>query len=162
MILRTLLRLFDVGIGLYGFALLAVLVALTAIYISVVGVEQAMPRPTPNVQNPPMYPNAENVKWGDDVMLSGVLGEEMQEVAIGRVLTFDTTDPPEAVVSYYKEAMPKEGWSPPSQPEIESNRLVFSYSERKWLRKTRKIYVVMVEVTSISDQRTSVKVTMLP
>src|SRR5438874_1431925 len=58
--------------------------------------------PPPSVQNPPLYPNAQQVQVTPTVFYKDIPA---------KLVTFRTDDKPDTVLAFYRDALRKEGWT---------------------------------------------------
>lgn len=107
-------------------------------------------KPTPNVQNLPLYPNAQKIAVQD---LPG------GRSSFKRLTSFETNDKPEEVLAFYRNVLSKEGWEPMNQPTQQPDMLIFDWGNGVGQPGYRMAIVVkppdsgltLVEVTVTKD-----------
>jgi hypothetical protein len=97
------------------------------------------PLPKARYPQPPIYPGAQQVRMVED-----------QEFHQERITTFQTTDPPQAVLTFYKNALLNQGWE---MDEDCANCVVFKY----WNGHDNPPFTFTVFILSVQDGYTQVK-----
>jgi len=98
-----------------------------------------------SAQNPPNYPNAQQVKTEE-------------EVGARKIITFQTSDAPADVCTYYRDTLAKDGWS---QVECASGSKAIT-GNFEWLQTdlngpTDVAYRIVLTAKAIESGQTSVK-----
>ena len=106
--------------------------------ILISGCESGHARKRPDTQNVPLYPGAQQVMHRDRDLFE-------------RVTLFQTDDPPDSVIAWYKDVLVEAGWTLRMEyPDA----LDFGYSGSS----REAAYNLAVVVASVQDGRTSVEV----
>jgi hypothetical protein len=103
----------------------------------------------PNTDNPPLYPNAEEVQVRNK--------DPLDYDVVYKTISFKTSDTPNAVLAFYEEALVKDGWS--LQERKSANELRFQWSTQIMGRGTTRLYY-WADVTARQPQlgETSVEI----
>jgi hypothetical protein len=102
---RNVARLIIAALLLLGVALLTIPLYILASYFY----SNNVPGAPASTKNPPIYPGAEDVRSREERQFPGTRIQ---------IVTFQTSDEPDTVITFYKDALAKDGWTvgPASQP----------------------------------------------